>query len=136
MSSNLLIPFVENINIFVPSKVTTELTVGKNKFKEREQKSYNEKLMVIFMAFVIFWETLLSKGKNCNPFSPLYNIYKLTQSNLCTTVTLRKWQGDRYIQGDCYIQGNFAENIRQLKIWGSCPVTVIYRLTTMYCAVI
>ena len=22
------------------------------------------------------------------------------QSNLCTTVTLGKWQGDRYIQGD------------------------------------
>ena len=39
-----------------------------------------------------------------------------------------KWQSDRHIQGDRYIQVNFAENIRQLKILGSCPVTVIYRV--------
>ena len=39
-----------------------------------------------------------------------------------------KWQSDRYIQGDRYVQVNFAENIRQLKILGSCPVTVIYRV--------
>ena len=39
-----------------------------------------------------------------------------------------KWQSDRYIQGDRYIQVNFEENIRQLKILGSCPVTVIYRV--------
>ena len=43
----------------------------KNKFKEGEQKSYNEKLMVIVLAFVTFLKTLLSKGKNCNPFSPI-----------------------------------------------------------------
>ena len=36
------------------------------------------------------------------------------QSNLRTTVTLEKWQDDRYIQGDRYIQVNFVENIRQL----------------------
>ena len=29
------------------------------------------------------------------------------------------------IQGDCYMVVNFAENVRQLKILGSCPVTVI-----------
>ena len=52
------------------------------------------------------------------------------------TVTLGKWQGDRYIQGDPYIQVNFAENIRQLKILGSCLVTVIHRVTTIYRAVI
>ena len=34
---------------------------------------------------------------------------------LCTL-----WQGDCYIQGDRYIQVNFAKNIRQLKILGSC----------------
>ena len=56
----------------------------------------------------------------------------LIQSNLCTTVTLRKWQGDRCIQGDRYIQVNFAENMRQLNILGSCPVTVIYRVTAIY----
>ena len=33
------------------------------------------------------------------------------QSNLRTTVTLEKWQGDRYIQGDHYIRVNSAENI-------------------------
>ena len=44
------------------------------------------------------------------------------QSNLSTTTTLRKWQGDRYIQGDHYIQVNFAETIRQLKILGSCRI--------------
>ena len=38
------------------------------------------------------------------------------QSNMCTTVTLGKWQGDCYIQGDPYKQVNFAENIGQLKI--------------------
>ena len=52
------------------------------------------------------------------------------QSNLCTTVILGKWQGDRYIQV------NFAENIRQLKILGSCQVTVICRVTAIYKAVI
>ena len=36
---------------------------------------------------------------------------------MCTTVTLGKWQGERYIQGDCYMQVIFAENIRQLKFW-------------------
>ena len=45
-------------------------------------------------------------------------------------------QGDCYMQDDCYIQVNFAENIRQLKILGSCPVTVIYRVTTICRAVI
>ena len=44
------------------------------------------------------------------------------QSNPCTTTTLKKWhwQGDCYRQGDRYIQVNFAKNIRQLKILGSC----------------
>ena len=41
-------------------------------------------------------------------------------------VTLGKWQGDRYIQV------NFAENIRQLNIMCSCPVTVIYWVTAIY----
>ena len=39
------------------------------------------------------------------------------------------------IQGDWYmcIQVNFSvENERQLKILGSCPVTVIYRVTATY----
>ena len=36
-------------------------------------------------------------------------------SNLCTTVTLGEWLGNRYIQADRYIQVNLAENIRQLK---------------------
>ena len=31
-----------------------------------------------------------------------------------------------------YIQVNFAEHIRQLKILGSCPVTVKYRVTALY----
>ena len=39
-------------------------------------------------------------------------------------------------QGDPYIQVNFAENIRQLKILGSCSVTMIYRVTAVYRAVI
>ena len=80
MSSNLLIPFVENINIFVPSKVTTELTVAKKKFKEREQKSYNEKLMVIFLVFVTFWEMFLSKEKTLQSF---YIIYISLYSQTC-----------------------------------------------------
>ena len=42
---------------------------------------------------------------------------KTTQSNLCKTVTLGKWQGDRYIQVDRDVQVNFAENIRQLEIF-------------------
>ena len=41
-------------------------------------------------------------------------------TNLCTMVTLGKWQGDRYTQGNHYIQVNFAENIRQPKVLGSC----------------
>ena len=42
----------------------------------------------------------------------------------------------RYIQGVRCIQVNFAENIRQLKILGSCPVTVVSRVTAIYRAVI
>ena len=34
-------------------------------------------------------------------------------------------------QGDRDIQVNFAENIRQLKILGSYPVTVIHNMTTI-----
>ena len=37
---------------------------------------------------------------------------KATQSNLFTMVTLRKWQGDRYMQGGRYTKGNFAQKIR------------------------
>ena len=29
--------------------------------------------------------------------------------NLCTTVTLGKWQGDRYIQGDRYTRGRYIQ---------------------------
>ena len=36
------------------------------------------------------------------------------RSNVCTTITLGKWQGHHDIQGDRYIQVNFTENIRQL----------------------
>ena len=39
------------------------------------------------------------------------------------------------MQGDRYIQVNFVETIRQLKILGSCPVTVIDRATVIYRAV-
>ena len=63
-------------------------------------------------------------------------IYDLIQSGLCTTVTLGKWQNDCYMKGDRDIQVNFVETIRQLKILGSCPVTVIYRATAIYRAVI
>ena len=51
-------------------------------------------------------------------------------SNLCSTNTLSKKQGDRYIQV------NFAEHIRQLKIMGSCPVTLKYRVIALYIDVI
>ena len=54
----------------------------------------------------------------------------LLQSRLCTTATFGKWQGDSYIQV------NFAENIKQLKILGSFLVTVRYRVTAIYKAVI
>ena len=54
------------------------------------------------------------------------------QLNTVKSVHNGKWQGDRYIQV------NFAENIRQLTILGSCPVIVIliYRVTTIYEAII
>ena len=52
-------------------------------------------------------------------------------------VTLGKWQGDCYIQSDCYMQVNFAQKLRQLKILGiNYPVTVIYKVTTIYRGVI
>ena len=41
------------------------------------------------------------------------------QLNMCSVITLGKWQGD------CNIQG-------ELKIFGSCLVTVIYRVTTIH----
>ena len=60
----------------------------------------------------------------------------LLQSYLCTTATFGKWQGDTCIQGGSYIQVNFAENIKHLKILGSFLVTVRYRVTAIYRAVI
>ena len=42
------------------------------------------------------------------------------------TLTLWKWQGDRYRQGDRYMSVKFVENIGQL----------IYRVTAIYRAVI
>ena len=56
-------------------------------------------------------------------------------SNLSTTVTLGKWQGNSYIQGDRYTQVNFAENIRQLKMLRSFAATLIYRVTAIYRAI-
>ena len=56
-------------------------------------------------------------------------------SNLSTTVTLGKWQGNSYILGDRYTQVNFAENIRQLKMLRSFAVTLIYRVTALYRAI-
>ena len=50
--------------------------------------------------------------------------------------TFGKWQGDTCIQGGSYIQVNFAENIKHLKILGSFLVTVRYRVTAIYRAVI
>ena len=49
---------------------------------------------------------------------------------------MARWPLRRYIQGVRCIQVNFAENIRQLKILGSCPVTVVSRVTAIYRAVI
>ena len=54
-------------------------------------------------------------------FSDIYDFLKrwfvvlVSQNtvNLCTTVTLGKWQGDCYIQGDRYIQVNISENIKE-----------------------
>ena len=45
-----------------------------------------------------------------------FKFKEIVYNVVCTTVTLKKWQGDRYIKGD-----RFVENIRQLKILGSCP---------------
>ena len=50
-------------------------------------------------------------------FSDIYDFLKrwfvvlVSQNtvNLCTTVTLGKWQGDCYIQGDRYIQGRYVQ---------------------------
>jgi len=57
---------------------------------------------------------------NCVQWSPLGN-GKVTVKHRVTAII---------------IQVNFAEKIRQLKILGSYPVTVIYRVTAIYRAVI
>ena len=61
---------------------------------------------------------------------------KTTQSNLCTMVTLRKWQSDRDAGWPLYKGQLCTKSKRQLKILGSCPVTIIYRVTTNYRAII
>ena len=97
----------------------TKATEGPRKFcKIFQQASYSNTKGTIF-TFTITerWEALCNGANN---------------ANLCTTVTLGEWQGDRYIQGDCYVQANFAENVRQLKILGSCLVTVSYWVTAIY----
>ena len=63
---------------------------------------------------------------------PLYSEICVQQSSLGNG----KVAVTRYIQGVRCIQVNFAENIRQLKILGSCPVTVVSRVTAIYRAVI
>ena len=100
----------------------TKATEGPGKFcKIFQQASYSNSKGTIF-TFTITekWEVLCNGAKN---------------ANLCTTVTLGEWQGDHYIQDDCYIQANLAENVRQLKILGSCLVTVNYWVTAIYRAV-
>ena len=97
----------------------TKATEGPRKFcKIFQQASYSNTKGTIF-TFTITerWEALCNGANN---------------ANLCTAVTLGEWQGDRYIQGDCYVQANFAENVRQLKILGSCLVTVSYWVTAIY----
>ena len=61
-------------------------------------------------------------------------MYRSALQNKCkATENFGKLPGDRNIQGDRYIQVSFAENIRQVKILGSYPVTVIYsQVTAIY----
>ena len=82
------------------------------------------KLTVLFKHLM-----LLTRFSDIYDFLKRWFVVLVSQNtvNLCTTVTLGKWQGDCYIQGDRYIQVNFAETVRQLKISGSCAVTAIYR---------
>ena len=55
-------------------------------------------------------------------------MYRSALQNKCkATENFGKLPGDRNIQGDRYTRVNFAKNIRQLKIFESCPLTVIYR---------
>ena len=76
---------------------------------------------------ILFWKCNSIKKFSFFLFSEICQLfYSHTCVYLCSTVTLGKWQGD------CYIQVNFADNIRQLKILGSCPVTIIYRVTAIY----
>ena len=39
---------------------------------------------------------------------------KKIRSNLCTTVTLGKWQGDHYIQGHHYYTGQYCRKFREV----------------------
>ena len=52
-----------------------------------------------------------------------------------TLITVKPWEMTVIYRVTAQ-QVNFAENRRQLKILGSCLVTVIYRVTAIYTAVI
>ena len=69
------------------------------------------------------------------PVTVIYRVTAIHRSALQkskATENFGKLSGDRNIQGDRYIQVSFAQNIRQLKILESCPVTVIYRVTAIH----
>ena len=86
-------------------------------------KKVNKQFTCVSLSVFIRVKGIYISGKILSPF----DFKTQLQSNLCTTVTLGKWHGDRYKQGDRCIQVNFVENIRQLKILGSCQVTALYR---------
>ena len=94
---------------------------------KREKKHKTSKTKLAFFIYIPLKEAEVT----C-----VNRVLILLQSYLCTTATFGKWQGDICIQGGSYIQVNFAENIKQLKILGSFLVTVRYRVTAIYKAVI
>ena len=57
------------------------------------------------------------------------------ENKIKATGNFGKLSGDRNIKGDCYyIYRSTLQKIksRQLEILGSCPVTLIYRVTAIY----
>ena len=74
-------------------------------------------LLLLLLLTACFFFVILINNHFFSVLTHNITVMKTTQSNLCKTVTLGKWQGDRYIQVDRDVQVNFAENIRQLEIF-------------------
>ena len=112
---------------YVPLPTSSAFTLVENNVL-----NYSQTCVQLVSLAAVFWMSRNAppkerEGKGCVTFGKCQGDRYVLCRKYKATENFGKLSGDRNIQGDRYVQVSFAQNIRQLKILESCPVTVIYR---------